>query len=88
MSVREFSDSRGRGWRAWDVRPDEINTRTKDEDYLASLYFTGWVAFEMREGTEKRRLHPIPTGWSELPDKELEILLEKADVVPQRKNSD
>jgi hypothetical protein len=85
MSVREFSDSNGKEWRAWDVRPDELDARTKDEDYLASLYYTGWVTFETKSGGEKRRLFPIPAGWSELPDRELERLLEKADVVPQRK---
>jgi len=32
MSVREFHDGRGREWRAWEVRPDELDVRTKDED--------------------------------------------------------
>jgi hypothetical protein len=85
MAVREFRDSGNRTWRAWDVAPDELNARTKDEDYLASLYFTGWIVFEATDGAEKRRLYPIPRGWSELPDPELEVLLHKAEVVPPRK---
>jgi hypothetical protein len=85
MAVREFTDARGREWRAWDVRPDDLNPRTKDEDYLATLYLTGWIVFETRSGDDKRRLFPIPKGWDELSDPELEVLLHKAEIVPPRK---
>src|SRR5438094_5976562 len=85
MAVREFTDSLGRQWRAWDVTPDDLSPRTKDEDYLAQLDHTGWIVFETRAGDDKRRLYPIPKGWSELPDAELGVLLEKAEVVPKRK---
>jgi hypothetical protein len=85
MAVREFRDSTGRQWRAWDVTPDELNPRTKDEDYLADLYQTGWVVFETVAGDDKRRLYPVPKGWSQLPLAELEVLLQKAEVVPPRK---
>src|SRR5690349_7181798 len=85
MAVREFSDSVGREWRAWDVTPDDLSPKTKDEDYLAQLYHTGWIVFETKAGDDKRRLYPIPKGWSELPDAELAVLLQKAEVVPQRK---
>lgn len=85
MAVRDFRDDGGRAWRAWEVAPDDLDARTKDEDYLASLYYTGWIVFETVDGSEKRRLYPIPRGWSELPDPELEVLLNKAEVVPPRK---
>lgn len=85
MAVREFTDSSGRQWRAWDVAPDELNPRTKDEDYLAQLYYTGWIVFEAVNGQDKRRLYPIPKGWEELPAAELEVLLQKAEIVPKRK---
>lgn len=85
MAVREFTDGTGREWRVWDVNPDALNPRTKDEDYLASLYFTGWLVFETSAGTEKRRLYPIPQRWNELPEAELEVLLQKSEVVPPRK---
>jgi len=85
MAVREFTDSAGREWRAWDVAPDDLSPRTKDEDYLAQLYHTGWIVFETHSGDDKRRLYPIPKGWNELPDAELAVLLEKAEVVPKRK---
>ena len=85
MPVREFTDSRGIEWRAWEVTPESISPRTKEEDYLASLYYTGWIVFENKAEDDKRRLYPVPKGWLELPDPELEVLLSKAEVVPQRK---
>jgi len=85
MAVREFTDSAGHEWRAWDVIPEDLNPRTKDEDYLAQLYHTGWIVFETVAGDDKRRLYPVPRGWGELPDAELAVLLEKAEVVPRRK---
>jgi hypothetical protein len=85
MPTREFKDGRGREWRVWDVKPDDLNPRTKDEDYLAQLYYTGWMVFETKTGDDKRRLYPIPSGWHELPEAELEVLLNKAEVVPPRK---
>jgi hypothetical protein len=85
MPAREFKDGRGREWRVWDVRPDDLNARTKDEDYLAQLYYTGWIVFETKAGSDKRRLYPIPKSWNELPDAELEVLLQKAEIVPPRK---
>ena len=85
MPVREFTDSSGRSWRAWDVTPDELSPKTKDEDYLAQLYHTGWIVFETKGGDDKRRLYPIPKGWSELPEAELAVLLQKAEIVPKRK---
>ena len=85
MPVREFKDSRGVEWRAWEVTPESISPKTKEEDYLASLYYTGWIVFENRAEDDKRRLYPVPKDWLELPDPELEVLLQKAEVVPQRK---
>jgi hypothetical protein len=85
MAVREFIDDVGREWRAWDVTPDDLNPRTRDETYLAQLYITGWIVFETKSGSDKRRLYPVPKGWSELPDAELAVLLAKAEIVPPRK---
>jgi len=85
MPIRDFIDSQGNAWRAWDVNPDKLSPGTRDEDYLAHLYQTGWIVFEAASGRDKRRLYPIPRGWGELPDAELEVLLRKAEVVPSRK---
>ena len=85
MAFREFTDRRGREWRAWEVTPEVISPRTKEEDYLASLYYTGWIVFESKTTDDKRRLYPVPKGWSEMSDPQLEELLENAEVVPARK---
>lgn len=84
MAVREFTDGDGVRWKAWDVSPDDFSTRVKDEAFLAQLYHTGWIAFESKAGKDKRRLYPIPKGWSELSDQELEILLSRAEAVRSR----
>jgi hypothetical protein len=85
MAVREFTDSRGREWRVWNVVPESIHPQTKTEDYLADIYQTGWLVFETKAEDEKRRLSEIPPGWSELPDRTLEVLLRRAEVIPPRK---
>jgi hypothetical protein len=52
---------------------------------LESIARTGWLVFETKARTDKRRLYPIPRGWSELPAADLVVLLNKAEVVPPRK---
>jgi hypothetical protein len=37
----------------------------------------GWIAFQSRE--ERRRLAPIPEGWTQLTDAELARLAERAE---------
>ena len=91
MAHREFTDADGVQWQAWEVIPltgerraagerrfgarDRLDRRTRQqlrvkmEDGLAH----GWLVFE--SATEKRRLHPIPEGWSSLPDTELANLV-------------
>jgi len=84
MSVREFTDSSGVAWRVWEVRPEALSPRTKEEDYLAQMYITGWLVFETMSGDAKRRLYPVPLYWSELQNEQLESLLQQAAVLPQR----
>jgi hypothetical protein len=85
MAVREFTDSRGRRWRAWDIKPEEIHPVTKAEDYLADCYVTGWIVFETFEGDEKRRLCPWPKYWTLETEGGLRRLLERAERVPHYK---
>lgn len=42
----------------------------------------GWLCFE--RGDEKRRLSPIPAGWDEASDEELEALFQQARPVTRR----
>lgn len=79
MAVREFTDSRGVDWRAWDVTPSHMHPVTRGEDYMANLQ-DGWLVFE--SGREKRRLEaPYPANWNILPIPEVEELCRRASPV-------
>lgn len=73
MALREFTDERGRRWRAWETRPGRT-------DHVQEDYADGWIAFECDE--EKRRFAPAPQGWDEQPPERLRLLLRCA--VPVR----
>ena len=79
MAVREFTDTRGVEWRAWDVTPTHMHPVTRGEDYMANLQ-DGWLVFE--SGREKRRLEaPYPANWNTLPIPDLEELCRRASPV-------
>lgn len=84
MAVREFRDSKGVDWRAWDITPQSIHPLTRAEDYLDDCYRDGWIVFESHDGSDKRRLCPPPAGWSEFSVAELEELLAGAEPVNLR----
>lgn len=71
-------------WRVWDVSPQTHFGRTERAEHLARFYPQAWLIFEAVASGQKRRLHPIPRGWEELADTELEWLLEQADQVSPR----
>ena len=82
MAVREFTDSRGVDWRAWDVTPTHMHPVTRGEDYMANLQ-DGWLVFE--SGREKRRLEaPYPADWITCRIPELEALCHRAKPVVRR----
>lgn len=82
MAVREFTDTRGVEWRAWDVTPEHMHPVTRSEDYMANFQ-DGWLAFES-EG-EKRRLEaPYPADWTTLGIHALEALCARATPVVRR----
>lgn len=84
MPVREFIDSAGVEWRAWEVTPDAMYPPTRGEDYLAECYQLGWVVLETKSGNRRARLCPIPQDWHRLTDAQLEALLPQAEVLPAR----
>lgn len=84
MPVREFVDSTGTEWRAWEVTPDAIYPPTRGEDYLADCYQLGWVILETKGGERRVRLCPIPRDWQRLSSTEIEALLPQAEVLPAR----
>lgn len=87
MAVREFTDSRGVEWRAWDVTPTHMHPVTRGEDYMANLQ-DGWLVFE--SGREKRRLEaPYPSDWLTFSIPQLEELCRRASPVRRvREKSD
>ncbi len=78
MPLREFTDSTGRRWRVWDIRPEQMHAATRAEDHLQNV-INGWLAFEPATGGEKRRLAPIPARWDSASETELEAMLERAE---------
>src|SRR4051794_8966271 len=50
---------------------------------LTSELVKGWLAFE--SSGRRRRIAPIPDGWSELPVEELRALLQSAEKLPDRR---
>lgn len=84
MPVREFIDSTGVEWRAWEVTPDAIYPPTRGEDYLADCYQLGWVVLETKAGDRRVRLCPIPADWQQLPTESLEVLLADGERLPAR----
>lgn len=83
MAFREFTDTDGARWKAWDVTADQIHPKTKAEDYMHDLA-DGWLVFERADGEEKRRLCPYPDGWDAASDEELLAMFEQADRVKRR----
>ena len=95
MAHREFIDTNGVYWQAWEVIPSMAERRSTgerrfgvrdrhDRRVQSQVRVTmqdglsvGWLVFE--SVTEKRRLHPIPPGWSNLSDAELTVLARSAD---------
>lgn len=82
MAVREFTDTKGREWRVWDVTPEHMHPVTRGEDYMLNLQ-DGWLAFE--SATEKRRLEaPYPKDWTSVSIPALEALCRRATPVVRR----
>jgi hypothetical protein len=75
MAVREFVDVAGLPWRVWCTRP---SSRVA----LMLGYEEGWLTFE--SAASLRRLMPVPAGWDDLPDRELERLCADAKPVVRR----
>jgi hypothetical protein len=82
MAVREFTDSKGIEWRAWDVTPEHLHPAPRTADFMSNLQ-DGWLAFE--SATEKRRMSaPYPADWTSYRIPDLEALCAKAKSVTRR----
>lgn len=83
-TIREFTDCRGRTWRAWPVTPNTARARPSSIRTLGEFQ-EGWICFESVDDSMRRRLPRQAPRWSELRQEELERLLEEAISVPGRK---
>ncbi|HEX5726489.1 MAG TPA: hypothetical protein VFX98_13530 [Longimicrobiaceae bacterium] len=64
MAERTFTSPDGTVWQAWSVRPGEhADWPAHARSHLPPALAEGWLCFE--SAAEKRRLHPIPSGWEE-----------------------
>jgi hypothetical protein len=90
VSFREFLDETGTRWEVWEVKPallerrvladvqvepDRRSTSRRRAPVADDLRF-GWLVFQ--SGVSKRRLAPVPPGWTRLDDAGLIELLGKA----------
>ena len=98
MTHRIFTDDRGRTWEVWEVFPEVVERRLNEERRsapragpdrrqhvdirfrMAPELRNGWLAFQSDE--ERKRLAPIPPGWSSLDDGALRELAARATLQP------
>jgi hypothetical protein len=81
MASREFADSAGLAWTAWDVVPQAMSNSLKRLTGSSEERRSPWLAFQSIEG-HKRRLSPVPEGWELGDDASLELLCNQAAPVP------
>jgi hypothetical protein len=72
---RTFRDARGVVWSVWAVHPQQTRGRRAG---LRGSFLHGWLAFVCE--VEKRRLSPVPEGWTTLDDAALEQLCGTAEA--------
>lgn len=98
--LRHFRTTSGVNWDVWDVLPTDLERRFERpatppagverrmrEAFRVNLgpeMAKGWLIFA--SGSERRRLAPIPAGWNQLPDGELERLCDSAAPVSDREH--
>jgi hypothetical protein len=75
---RRFLDAAGVMWDVRAIYPSATPGRIR----LPEPFESGWLAFESPK--EKRRLSPIPDGWTTRSDDGLRLLCQSAHVVPAR----
>jgi hypothetical protein len=95
MAHRVYTDSHGRQWDVWSVLPEYAERRRTPDSTaavpsterrtqktfrvpLGRIWADGWLVFET--AGEKRRLAPVPPGWAQLSDADLDRLREQAIV--------
>jgi len=76
VALCEFTGPDGEVWRVWNTVP---TSRSATLGAVAPGMEEGWLTFENSD--EKRRLFPIPSGWTEYPEDRLRELLRASHPV-------
>lgn len=71
MAYRDFQDAAGVAWTVWDTYPSR-------PELMDVEWRGGWLTFQ--SGTTRRRLAPIPAGWTEAPPSRLELMCKAAEL--------
>lgn len=79
--MRQFRDAAGVEWQVYETDRSASAERGRDH-LLPAEYRHGWLVFESEN--EKRRLAPVPPGWSEVSDEALAALCASATNVQAR----
>lgn len=80
MALRTFVSHDGTEWNVWNVVPTLVHNDRKVS--LSTGMTQGWLCFESRG--VKRRIVPIPAGWEEWSDAELDTALARSQAVERR----
>jgi len=83
IGVREFTDDKGRPWRAWPVVPGLSKASSSGRQFLGDFQ-NGWICFEGLDTSARRRLPYRQAGWASISDEQLQRLLEQAIDAPVR----
>ena len=83
MGVREFTDDRGKPWRAWSVVPGLSRASASGGQFLGNFH-DGWICFESLGSSGRRRLPYDRAKWPSITDEELRRLLDAAIDAPLR----
>jgi hypothetical protein len=81
VPLRSFKDESGREWEVWEVAAAHKPARRTLLPGLAvpAPLKAGWLAFQ--SGRDRRRLVPVPPGWTDLSMEGLRDLLGRARVI-------
>ena len=74
MATRAFIDREGESWKVWETIP-------QDARGCLPSFAKGWLTFEHATRGERRRLAPIPEGWTDASDERLLLLCRVAEPV-------
>ena len=72
MATRAFTDRQGGGWKVWETIP-------QDARGCLPAFAKGWLTFEHATSGERRRLAPIPAGWTDASDERLLLMCRAAE---------